>query len=161
METNQDKRKHSHSHTNQRHLVPTLSCLGPQGYFQLKANPGAWSLKMRKGRSDEIYKIYRWARPPARLLLRGAPSLVSNVSHVSSPGSPPPPRPAAATTAPTPPQTRTTSSLFWTTSRAGSLKSRWVASLRGAERWLAVCFCYRRHQTKSWRIVVNIYLLMK
>ncbi|KAI3367586.1 hypothetical protein L3Q82_026430 [Scortum barcoo] len=29
------------------------------GYFQLKANPGAWILKMRKGRSDEIYKIYR------------------------------------------------------------------------------------------------------
>uniref|UniRef100_H2UQ26 UDP-glucose ceramide glucosyltransferase-like 1 n=1 Tax=Takifugu rubripes TaxID=31033 RepID=H2UQ26_TAKRU len=28
------------------------------GYFQLKANPGAWILKMRKGRSDEIYKIY-------------------------------------------------------------------------------------------------------
>ncbi|XP_077394510.1 UDP-glucose:glycoprotein glucosyltransferase 1 isoform X1 [Festucalex cinctus] len=28
------------------------------GYFQLKANPGAWNLKMRKGRSDEIYKIY-------------------------------------------------------------------------------------------------------
>lgn len=59
MEANQDKGNPSHSHTNQRHLVPTLSCLGPQGYFQLKANPGAWSLKMRKGRSDEIYKIYR------------------------------------------------------------------------------------------------------
>ncbi|XP_046872215.1 UDP-glucose:glycoprotein glucosyltransferase 1 [Hypomesus transpacificus] len=28
------------------------------GYFQLKANPGAWVLKLRKGRSDEIYKIY-------------------------------------------------------------------------------------------------------
>uniref|UniRef100_A0A672IQ26 UDP-glucose glycoprotein glucosyltransferase 1 n=1 Tax=Salarias fasciatus TaxID=181472 RepID=A0A672IQ26_SALFA len=28
------------------------------GYFQLKANPGAWILKLRKGRSDEIYKIY-------------------------------------------------------------------------------------------------------
>uniref|UniRef100_A0A8D3E204 UDP-glucose ceramide glucosyltransferase-like 1 n=1 Tax=Scophthalmus maximus TaxID=52904 RepID=A0A8D3E204_SCOMX len=28
------------------------------GYFQLKANPGAWMLKLRKGRSDEIYKIY-------------------------------------------------------------------------------------------------------
>ncbi|KAA8582021.1 hypothetical protein FQN60_008761, partial [Etheostoma spectabile] len=28
------------------------------GYFQLKANPGAWILKMRKGRSDDIYKIY-------------------------------------------------------------------------------------------------------
>uniref|UniRef100_A0A8C7XD53 UDP-glucose ceramide glucosyltransferase-like 1 n=1 Tax=Oryzias sinensis TaxID=183150 RepID=A0A8C7XD53_9TELE len=28
------------------------------GYFQLKASPGAWMLKLRKGRSDEIYKIY-------------------------------------------------------------------------------------------------------
>ncbi|XP_037343101.2 UDP-glucose:glycoprotein glucosyltransferase 1 isoform X1 [Pungitius pungitius] len=28
------------------------------GYFQLKANPGAWILKMRKGRSEEIYKMY-------------------------------------------------------------------------------------------------------
>ncbi|XP_014855247.1 PREDICTED: UDP-glucose:glycoprotein glucosyltransferase 1 isoform X2 [Poecilia mexicana] len=28
------------------------------GYFQLKANPGAWMLKLRKGRSDEIYKVY-------------------------------------------------------------------------------------------------------
>ncbi|KAG7261730.1 hypothetical protein CRUP_023717 [Coryphaenoides rupestris] len=28
------------------------------GYFQLKANPGAWTLKLRKGRADEIYKIY-------------------------------------------------------------------------------------------------------
>ncbi|KAM7403318.1 hypothetical protein PAMA_003984 [Pampus argenteus] len=28
------------------------------GYFQLKANPGAWILKLRKGRSEEIYKIY-------------------------------------------------------------------------------------------------------
>uniref|UniRef100_A0AAY4AMJ7 UDP-glucose ceramide glucosyltransferase-like 1 n=1 Tax=Denticeps clupeoides TaxID=299321 RepID=A0AAY4AMJ7_9TELE len=28
------------------------------GYFQLKANPGAWVLKLRKGRSDDIYKIY-------------------------------------------------------------------------------------------------------
>uniref|UniRef100_A0A8C5CCI1 UDP-glucose glycoprotein glucosyltransferase 1 n=1 Tax=Gadus morhua TaxID=8049 RepID=A0A8C5CCI1_GADMO len=28
------------------------------GYFQLKANPGAWTLKLRKGRSDDIYKIY-------------------------------------------------------------------------------------------------------
>ncbi|XP_015248212.1 PREDICTED: UDP-glucose:glycoprotein glucosyltransferase 1 isoform X2 [Cyprinodon variegatus] len=28
------------------------------GYFQLKANPGAWMLKLRKGRSDEIYRIY-------------------------------------------------------------------------------------------------------
>uniref|UniRef100_A0A8C5LDS4 UDP-glucose:glycoprotein glucosyltransferase 1 n=1 Tax=Jaculus jaculus TaxID=51337 RepID=A0A8C5LDS4_JACJA len=28
------------------------------GYFQLKANPGAWVLRLRKGRSDDIYRIY-------------------------------------------------------------------------------------------------------
>ncbi|KAK9537662.1 hypothetical protein VZT92_005260 [Zoarces viviparus] len=27
------------------------------GYFQLKANPGAWILKLRKGRSEEIYQV--------------------------------------------------------------------------------------------------------
>ncbi|XP_075983141.1 UDP-glucose-glycoprotein glucosyltransferase [Anticarsia gemmatalis] len=27
------------------------------GYFQLKANPGAWILKLRPGRSDDIYEI--------------------------------------------------------------------------------------------------------
>uniref|UniRef100_A0A671VZ49 UDP-glucose glycoprotein glucosyltransferase 2 n=1 Tax=Sparus aurata TaxID=8175 RepID=A0A671VZ49_SPAAU len=27
------------------------------GYFQLKANPGAWILRLRKGRSEEIYQI--------------------------------------------------------------------------------------------------------
>uniref|UniRef100_A0A670ICQ0 UDP-glucose ceramide glucosyltransferase-like 1 n=1 Tax=Podarcis muralis TaxID=64176 RepID=A0A670ICQ0_PODMU len=29
------------------------------GYFQLKANPGAWILRLREGRSEEIYQIYR------------------------------------------------------------------------------------------------------
>ncbi|XP_066454002.1 UDP-glucose:glycoprotein glucosyltransferase 1 isoform X3 [Eleutherodactylus coqui] len=28
------------------------------GYFQLKANPGAWVLRLRKGRSEDIYNIY-------------------------------------------------------------------------------------------------------
>ncbi|XP_053563810.1 UDP-glucose:glycoprotein glucosyltransferase 2 [Bombina bombina] len=28
------------------------------GYFQLKANPGAWMLRLRKGRSDDIYHIF-------------------------------------------------------------------------------------------------------
>nr|XP_032620671.1 UDP-glucose:glycoprotein glucosyltransferase 1 isoform X2 [Chelonoidis abingdonii] len=28
------------------------------GYFQLKANPGAWVLRLRKGRSEDIYRIY-------------------------------------------------------------------------------------------------------
>ena len=29
------------------------------GYFQLKASPGAWSLRLRDGRSSEIYTIQR------------------------------------------------------------------------------------------------------
>ncbi|XP_044071955.1 UDP-glucose:glycoprotein glucosyltransferase 2 isoform X7 [Siniperca chuatsi] len=28
------------------------------GYFQLKANPGAWILRLRKGRSEDIYQIF-------------------------------------------------------------------------------------------------------
>ncbi|XP_074994430.1 UDP-glucose:glycoprotein glucosyltransferase 2 isoform X3 [Calonectris borealis] len=28
------------------------------GYFQLKANPGAWTLQLRKGRSEEIYRVF-------------------------------------------------------------------------------------------------------
>jgi len=28
-----------------------------QGYFQLKANPGAWRLQLRQGRSHELYDI--------------------------------------------------------------------------------------------------------
>uniref|UniRef100_A0A673L9R3 UDP-glucose ceramide glucosyltransferase-like 1 n=1 Tax=Sinocyclocheilus rhinocerous TaxID=307959 RepID=A0A673L9R3_9TELE len=28
-----------------------------QGYFQLKANPGAWMLRLREGRSEDIYQI--------------------------------------------------------------------------------------------------------
>ena len=30
------------------------------GYFQLKANPGAWVLKLRQGRSADIYDISRY-----------------------------------------------------------------------------------------------------
>ncbi|XP_039413357.1 UDP-glucose:glycoprotein glucosyltransferase 2 isoform X5 [Corvus cornix cornix] len=28
------------------------------GYFQLKANPGTWTLRLRKGRSEEIYQVF-------------------------------------------------------------------------------------------------------
>lgn len=30
-----------------------------QGYFQLKANPGSWILRLREGRSEEIYEIFQ------------------------------------------------------------------------------------------------------
>ena len=37
-----------------------MSVLGyVQGYFQLKANPGAWLLELRQGRSSELYDIVR------------------------------------------------------------------------------------------------------
>uniref|UniRef100_A0A8C4X676 UDP-glucose ceramide glucosyltransferase-like 1 n=1 Tax=Erpetoichthys calabaricus TaxID=27687 RepID=A0A8C4X676_ERPCA len=39
-------------------LIVDTIVMANLGYFQLKANPGAWVLRLRKGRSDEIYKIY-------------------------------------------------------------------------------------------------------
>uniref|UniRef100_A0A8B9RFB9 UDP-glucose ceramide glucosyltransferase-like 1 n=1 Tax=Astyanax mexicanus TaxID=7994 RepID=A0A8B9RFB9_ASTMX len=33
------------------------------GYFQLKANPGAWILRLRKGRSEDIYQIQVQKKP--------------------------------------------------------------------------------------------------
>ena len=29
------------------------------GYFQLKAGPGAWHLRLRPGPSEEVYSLYR------------------------------------------------------------------------------------------------------
>nr|XP_020469630.1 UDP-glucose:glycoprotein glucosyltransferase 1 isoform X2 [Monopterus albus] len=43
--------------TSEPVIVDTI-VMANLGYFQLKANPGAWILKLRKGRSDEIYRIY-------------------------------------------------------------------------------------------------------
>ena len=37
----------------------SVFCYFSQGYFQLKANPGAWMLKLRDGRSSELYQIAR------------------------------------------------------------------------------------------------------
>jgi UDP-glucose:glycoprotein glucosyltransferase len=37
-------------------LVDTI-VMANLGYFQLKANPGAWVLKLRDGRSTEIYEV--------------------------------------------------------------------------------------------------------
>lgn len=39
-------------------LVDTI-VMANLGYFQLKANPGAWILRLRQGRSSEIYEIAR------------------------------------------------------------------------------------------------------
>uniref|UniRef100_A0A8C9VF33 UDP-glucose ceramide glucosyltransferase-like 1 n=1 Tax=Scleropages formosus TaxID=113540 RepID=A0A8C9VF33_SCLFO len=39
-------------------LIVDTIVMANLGYFQLKANPGSWILKLRKGRSDDIYKIY-------------------------------------------------------------------------------------------------------
>ncbi|XP_061082580.1 UDP-glucose:glycoprotein glucosyltransferase 2 isoform X1 [Conger conger] len=38
-------------------LVQDTIVMANLGYFQLKANPGAWVLKLREGRSEEIYQI--------------------------------------------------------------------------------------------------------
>lgn len=36
------------------HLISSV-----QGYFQLKADPGAWILNLRNGKSKDIYNIVR------------------------------------------------------------------------------------------------------
>lgn len=41
-------------------LVDTI-VMANLGYFQLKANPGAWTLKLRTGKSAEIYDVSRYA----------------------------------------------------------------------------------------------------
>uniref|UniRef100_UPI003AAA24A0 UDP-glucose:glycoprotein glucosyltransferase 2 n=1 Tax=Centroberyx gerrardi TaxID=166262 RepID=UPI003AAA24A0 len=38
-------------------LIHDTIVMANLGYFQLKANPGAWILKLRKGRSEDIYQI--------------------------------------------------------------------------------------------------------
>lgn len=38
-------------------IIVRLIFTSQQGYFQLKANPGAWILRLRKGRSEDIYQI--------------------------------------------------------------------------------------------------------
>ncbi|GCC23619.1 UDP-glucose:glycoprotein glucosyltransferase 1 isoform X3 [Chiloscyllium punctatum] len=44
--------------TNANQEIVDTIVMANLGYFQLKANPGAWVLRLRKGRSDDIYKIY-------------------------------------------------------------------------------------------------------
>ncbi|KAL0963881.1 hypothetical protein UPYG_G00314810 [Umbra pygmaea] len=42
---------------SQNPLMQDTIVMANLGYFQLKANPGAWILKLRKGRSEDIYQI--------------------------------------------------------------------------------------------------------
>ncbi|XP_067851613.1 UDP-glucose:glycoprotein glucosyltransferase 1 isoform X2 [Heptranchias perlo] len=44
--------------TNANPVIVDTIVMANLGYFQLKANPGAWVLRLRKGRSEDIYKIY-------------------------------------------------------------------------------------------------------
>uniref|UniRef100_UPI00398E35CF UDP-glucose:glycoprotein glucosyltransferase 1 isoform X2 n=1 Tax=Pristiophorus japonicus TaxID=55135 RepID=UPI00398E35CF len=44
--------------TNANTVIVDTIVMANLGYFQLKANPGAWVLRLRKGRSEDIYKIY-------------------------------------------------------------------------------------------------------
>uniref|UniRef100_A0AAY5ED61 UDP-glucose ceramide glucosyltransferase-like 1 n=1 Tax=Electrophorus electricus TaxID=8005 RepID=A0AAY5ED61_ELEEL len=41
----------------QQPLMQDTIVMANLGYFQLKANPGAWTLRLRKGRSEDIYQI--------------------------------------------------------------------------------------------------------
>uniref|UniRef100_A0A8C3TQV9 UDP-glucose ceramide glucosyltransferase-like 1 n=1 Tax=Catharus ustulatus TaxID=91951 RepID=A0A8C3TQV9_CATUS len=44
--------------TSARPVIVDTIVMANLGYFQLKANPGAWTLRLRKGRSEDIYRIY-------------------------------------------------------------------------------------------------------
>ncbi|XP_061697975.1 UDP-glucose:glycoprotein glucosyltransferase 2 isoform X2 [Syngnathoides biaculeatus] len=43
--------------TNRDRIMYDTIVMANLGYFQLKANPGAWMLRVRKGRSEDIYQI--------------------------------------------------------------------------------------------------------
>uniref|UniRef100_A0AAA9SVV2 UDP-glucose ceramide glucosyltransferase-like 1 n=1 Tax=Bos taurus TaxID=9913 RepID=A0AAA9SVV2_BOVIN len=43
--------------TKNKPVVVDTIVMANLGYFQLKANPGAWILKLRQGRSEDIYQI--------------------------------------------------------------------------------------------------------
>lgn len=45
--------------TRDRPIIVDTIVMANLGYFQLKANPGAWILKLRHGKSDEIYNVTR------------------------------------------------------------------------------------------------------
>ncbi|KAI4575177.1 hypothetical protein MJG53_003107 [Ovis ammon polii x Ovis aries] len=44
--------------TSTKPVIVDTIVMANLGYFQLKANPGAWILRLRKGRSEDIYRIY-------------------------------------------------------------------------------------------------------
>lgn len=113
METNQDKRKPFALAHEPAPSSADAVLSGSAGLLPAEGQPRRLEPEDEEGTLGRDLQDLQVSSSSARLLLRGAPSLVSNVSHASSPVSNPrPPRPAAATTAPTPPQTRTTSSLF-------------------------------------------------
>lgn len=45
--------------TSQQPLLMDTIVMANLGYFQLKANPGAWVLNLREGRSRDLYDISR------------------------------------------------------------------------------------------------------
>lgn len=46
--------------TEKKPVIVDTIVMANLGYFQLKANPGAWILRLRQGRSSDIYDIVRW-----------------------------------------------------------------------------------------------------
>ncbi|KAG8452197.1 hypothetical protein GDO86_004115 [Hymenochirus boettgeri] len=44
--------------TNNEPVMVDTIVMANLGYLQLKANPGAWTLRLRKGRSEDIYHVY-------------------------------------------------------------------------------------------------------
>ncbi|KAJ8777826.1 hypothetical protein J1605_014179 [Eschrichtius robustus] len=58
--------------TSAKPVIVDTIVMANLGYFQLKANPGAWILRLRKGRSEDIYRIYRQSSLEFFLQRRGA-----------------------------------------------------------------------------------------
>ncbi|KAJ8978902.1 hypothetical protein NQ317_008881 [Molorchus minor] len=55
--------------TESRPVIVDTIVMANLGYFQLKANPGAWLLRLRQGRSADIYDIVRYVFFSKRVMM--------------------------------------------------------------------------------------------
>ncbi|KAB0343817.1 hypothetical protein FD754_020743 [Muntiacus muntjak] len=62
--------------TKNKPVVVDTIVMANLGYFQLKANPGAWILKLRQGRSEDIYQIHQGSSNESALHIKW-PKLLS------------------------------------------------------------------------------------
>uniref|UniRef100_A0A1X7TRA6 Glucosyltransferase 24 catalytic domain-containing protein n=1 Tax=Amphimedon queenslandica TaxID=400682 RepID=A0A1X7TRA6_AMPQE len=53
------------------------------GYFQLKGKPGAWKLRLREGRSSEVYQISRFFVPDDAPIITGSNDTVPTTDTIN------------------------------------------------------------------------------